>query len=200
MSAPAPKLILLPGLDGTAKLFSDFIAALAPEFEALTVAYPPDRCLPYADLVAIVQSNLPTPEPFILVAESFSTPIAIQCAAMHPQGLKGLVLCSGFASSPVLGARRLAYSLLTPGLLRMPLSDFALKTALVGPTPSPELLLAVRNTVSSVNTDVIIARVREVLNCDVRAFLAQVCIPILCIRAKQDRLVSSRSSEEIRRL
>ena len=92
MLANAPKLVLLPGLDGTGRLFKDFIAALPPTLSAVAVAYPGDRCLPYADLAAIVQSNLPTPEPFVLVAESFSTPLAIACAAKQPLGLKGLVL------------------------------------------------------------------------------------------------------------
>jgi pimeloyl-[acyl-carrier protein] methyl ester esterase len=200
MPARPPKLVLLPGLDGTGRLFKDFIAALPRTLETVAIGYPADRCLPYADLAAIVQSNLPTPEPFVLLAESFSTPLAIHCARTHPQGLKGLVLCCGFATSPVQPALRMAFSLLAPTLLRIPLSDFAMKTVLVGPSPSPALLLEARNAVSSVGRDVMITRVREVLNCDVRAALTKISLPTLYLRAKQDRLVGSRSCDEIRRL
>jgi pimeloyl-[acyl-carrier protein] methyl ester esterase len=200
MPARAPKLVLLPGLDGTGRLFKDFIAALPRTLETIPVGYPADRCLTYADLATIVHSNLPTPEPFVLVAESFSSPLAIQCAAMHPPGLKGVVLCAGFATSPVRPALRLACSLLTPALLRIKPSDIVMKTALVGRSPSAALLFDTRNAIASVGRDVMIMRIREVLNCDVRSPLTQICLPTLYLRAKRDRLVGFRSCEEIRRL
>jgi hypothetical protein len=46
-------------------------------------------------------------EPFVLLAESFSTPVAIRVAAENPTNLKGLILCAGFATSPVSGLPRM---------------------------------------------------------------------------------------------
>src|SRR5690349_144022 len=99
-------LVLLPGMDGTDTLRSEFIAALRPTIEASVVSYPADRAFGYIELEAIAHSKLPTDGPYVLLGESFSGPIAISIAAKHPPGLIGLVLCCSFASTPrpILGA------------------------------------------------------------------------------------------------
>ncbi|NUN50811.1 MAG: pimeloyl-ACP methyl ester esterase, partial [Candidatus Brocadiae bacterium] len=40
-----PVLILLPGLDGSGRLFAPLLAALGTGIEARAIAYPPDRAL-----------------------------------------------------------------------------------------------------------------------------------------------------------
>ncbi len=69
------KLVLLPGMDGTGELFAEFVAALAGEFETETVRYPTERCLSYAELENFVRAACPISGPFLLLAESFSTPL-----------------------------------------------------------------------------------------------------------------------------
>ncbi|MFA5258386.1 MAG: hypothetical protein WC360_09565, partial [Opitutales bacterium] len=76
-----PALILLPGLDGTGRLFSDFVAALGPEADVVVVSYPTDQCLSYHELVAFVRPFLPRDRPYVILAESFSGPIGIALAA-----------------------------------------------------------------------------------------------------------------------
>jgi hypothetical protein len=49
-----PSLVLLPGLDGTGKLFSEFVRAMGSEIDAQIVAYPKDEPLGYAELEARV--------------------------------------------------------------------------------------------------------------------------------------------------
>jgi hypothetical protein len=71
------KLVLLPGMDGTGELFSEFAAALAGEFEIATVRYPTEQSLSYSELEGFVRAACPTSEPFVLLAESYSTPAAI---------------------------------------------------------------------------------------------------------------------------
>ncbi|MEW6284578.1 MAG: alpha/beta hydrolase, partial [Candidatus Eremiobacterota bacterium] len=64
----APHLLLLPGLDGTGRMFEPFLRGLPPGLEVSVTAYP-DRLQPYADL----ERYLSWPEgPCVLVAESFS--------------------------------------------------------------------------------------------------------------------------------
>src|ERR1700733_7124492 len=77
------KLVLLPGLDGTGELFSAFVAALAGEFETEAVRYPTEQCLSYAELEDFVRAACPISGPFLLLAESFSTPLAIKYAASN---------------------------------------------------------------------------------------------------------------------
>jgi pimeloyl-ACP methyl ester carboxylesterase len=187
-------------MDGTGNLFADFVKALPGSFETETVRYPNDCCFSYPDLMRRVRSASPVSEPFVLVAESFSTPLAIQFAATNPANLRGLVLCAGFASSPVRGWLRFLGSLLSPFVFRVPLPDFAAKLWLVGPSASPALLSAVKSAISSVPPRVLSARLRAVLECDARTELTQVAMPILYLQAQQDRLVPASSLEEIRRI
>lgn len=59
---------------------------------SVIVSYPPDQSLGYRDLAHLVRSRLPKDEPFILLAESFSGPIALALAADPPPQLKALIL------------------------------------------------------------------------------------------------------------
>jgi pimeloyl-[acyl-carrier protein] methyl ester esterase len=199
-AAPMLKLVLLPGMDGTGKLFSAFIAVLPPSCETVIVRYPTDEPLSYRELEEIVRAACPVSGRFILVAESFSTPLAIQYAATHPANLAGVVLCVGFAASPVRGWRRLFGSLLAPLLLRVPLPNSAAKLWLVGPNAPASLLAAVRSAIASVQPRVLAARLRAVLKCDMRAYLNQIDIPILYIQANGDRFIDGSCMEEVRRI
>jgi pimeloyl-ACP methyl ester carboxylesterase len=192
------KLVLLPGMDGTGELFKDFVAALPEKFETQVVRYPVNECLSYEALAEFVRRGVPVTEPFLLVAESFSTPVAVQCAAGHPSNLKGLVLAAGFVASPVNGWRRAVCLGLARILFRVKLAGYAARAVLVGKTAPNELVAAVQAAVSSVKPTVLAARVRSVLSCDVRAELGLVAAPILYVQAGQDRFVSGASLEEIR--
>jgi pimeloyl-[acyl-carrier protein] methyl ester esterase len=194
------KLVLLPGMDGTGELLTDFIDSLCGIFETDTVRYPTDSFLSYSELARFVRSSTPVSHPFVLVAESFSTPLAIQCAATNPPNLKGLVICAGFATSPIRGYRRFLGSLLTPILFRVVLPELAAKLWLVGPDAPPSLLAAVRGAISSVQPKVLAARLRAALACDARAELGHVVVPILYLQAKQDRLVSALCLEDIQQI
>jgi pimeloyl-[acyl-carrier protein] methyl ester esterase len=174
------KLVLLPGMDGTGDLFEDFVAALPIPLETETVRYPAGECLSYGELEPLVRAAIPVSEPFLLVAESFSTPLAIWCAASCPPNLKGLVLCAGFATCPVRGWRRRVCSLLTPILFRIKFSETAARQFLVGKDAPDTLVAAVRAAVSSVQPKALSSRLSEVLGCDVRVscdgWLCRFCI------------------------
>jgi pimeloyl-ACP methyl ester carboxylesterase len=194
------RLVLLPGMDGTGTLFADFEHALPNRFETEVVRYPSDKSLSYAELMNLVQAAAPVSEPFVILAESFSTPLVVQYAATHPPNLKGLVLCAGFVSSPMPGWRRFACSLLAPIAFRFPLSRLVARLFLIGRDAPHSLLTAVRSAISSPQPKVLSDRLRSILDCDVRDELAQITAPILYIRAQQDRLVHSPCLEEIRRI
>jgi pimeloyl-[acyl-carrier protein] methyl ester esterase len=191
------KLVLLPGMDGTGELFADFVTALPDTFETTTIKYPSDNCLGYSDLTSFVESTVQSAEPFVLLAESFSTPVAIHYASRKPPGLKGLVICAGFASSPLRGWRRSMAILLTPALFSFSLPRFALKFWLVGRNPPLALLGSVQRAVSSVKRRVLATRMRSILACDARQELGQIDVPILYIQATHDRLVPALCFEEI---
>src|ERR1700758_5078266 len=93
-------LVLLPGMDGTGIFFEDFAAAIQQDFRPVVVRYPNDPSLGYAGLEPIVRAALPHDEPYLILGESFSGPIAISIAASNPAGLLGLILCVTFARNP----------------------------------------------------------------------------------------------------
>ena len=93
-------LVLLPGMDGTGQLFGRFLEALGPEVRAIVIAYPPAQNLDYSQLEAFVRSKLPSDQPFVILGESFSGPIAVSIAASPPDGLRGIVLCCSFVRNP----------------------------------------------------------------------------------------------------
>jgi pimeloyl-ACP methyl ester carboxylesterase len=187
-------------MDGTGELFRGFVAALPGEIQTQIVRYPSDACFSEAGLADLIRSAMPTTEPYVLLAESFSSPLAIQYAATKPENLKGLVLCAGFASSPVRVLTRFAGSLMAPILARMALPAFAIRTCLIGWDASDDLLAAVRLTVSSVRPAVIASRIRFVLACDVRKQLGDIAVPMLYIQANQDRLIPGVCVKEIHRI
>src|ERR1700747_688914 len=93
-------LALLPGMDGTGVFFDDFVTALGSEFKPVVVAYPNAPSLGYSELETLARAALPRDEPFLLLGESFSGPIAISVAASNSRGLLGLILCCTFARNP----------------------------------------------------------------------------------------------------
>jgi pimeloyl-ACP methyl ester carboxylesterase len=194
------RAVLLPGMDGTGSLFEEFIQALPEEFETAVVCYPTGAFLSYPELMSQVLAACESSEPSVLLAESFSTPLAIQYAATRPENLRGLILCAGFATSPIRGWKRWIGSLLAPVLFQLPLPSFMAERFLVGPAAPTSLLSSVQKAVASVRPKVLSLRLAAILGCDAREALGQVAVPILCLQASQDRLIPSACLEEIRRI
>jgi pimeloyl-ACP methyl ester carboxylesterase len=197
---PINKIVLLPGMDGTGELLLDFSHALPSQLRKEIPIYPKDRFLSNEDLTKVVRVICDDSEPFVLLAESFSTPLAIQLAAERPKNLKGLILCGGFAASPIRGLVRWACWILAPVLMRAALPDSAIRSLLVGVDAPKPLVAAVRAAICSVRSDVLVARLRAILECDVRSSLGQVDVPVLYLHARHDRLVKARCLKEIRKL
>ncbi|WP_057970772.1 alpha/beta fold hydrolase [Lysobacter antibioticus] len=194
------RCIVLPGMDGTGELLSDFVAAMAPEFATEVIAYPRDRPLGYDELVARVRPQLPTDEPYLLIGESFSGPIAIRLAASKPPSLAGLVLCASFARAPrppgsPLNAATLARLAGLLPLARMPTRWVA--TAMLGRWSSPQWRARLGPLLASLDPAVMRHRLREGGAVDVTAALAEIACPLLYLRARRDRLVSADSWRSI---
>jgi pimeloyl-ACP methyl ester carboxylesterase len=188
-------LVLLPGMDGTAGPRAEFMAALGPGLEPRVVSYPADRTLGYAELEALARAALPQDQPYVLLGESFSGPIAISIAAARPPRLIGLVLCVTFARNPrpVLGALRWLLPFLPFGLAPMRL----IGAFLLGRFASAPLLAAMRSTLTEVSMATLKARIDAVARIDVRSALPRIRVPVLYLRASQDRLVPGRCADAI---
>ena len=187
-------LVILPGMDGTAQPRAEFVAALGSGIEPRVVSYPADRT-EYGELEALARAALPQDRPYVLLGESFSGPIAISIANSSPPQLIGLVLCATFARSPrpVLGALRSLLPLIPFGLAPIRLTS----SLLVGRFASAPLLEAMRSTLAEVPMATLKARIGAVLAVDVRPALAKIRVPVLYLRATEDRLVPRRCADAI---
>jgi|JI6StandDraft_1071083.scaffolds.fasta_scaffold178018_1 pimeloyl-ACP methyl ester carboxylesterase len=188
-------LVLLPGLDGTGQLFSDFAAALGSDVEIIVVSYPTEISLDYPALEAIARSLLPQDKPFFLLAESFSGPIGIRIAASPPSGLLGLILCASFARNPLPALTPLQIVLPVIPVAALPIASFSF--FLLGRFSTPAHRASLTRSLALVAPTVLKARAREALSVDVSDLLSRITIPVLYLRAREDRVVRRTSSELI---
>jgi pimeloyl-ACP methyl ester carboxylesterase len=193
-SAP-PLLVLLPGLHGTCALMKDFMAALGKDWPTLAIDYPRDRALGYAELADFVRPKLPAQRPYVLLGESFSGPVAIRLAAEKARPLRGLVLSTSFAENPRPALARLARFARAVPPSAMPLSIF--EFWLLGRWANPRLREQFRAVLAEVDGEVLAERLVACLQVDERARMASVEVPTLYLRARQDRLVTGRSAQQV---
>lgn len=193
----APTLILLPGLDGTGILFSQFVEAIGSCVPTRVVAYPTDQPLGYAELEALVREALPRDRPYVVLGESFSGPIAIRLAAGRPAGLVGLVLCVTFAKNPypLLGwAAPWASSLPVTALPTWVRAGFIWGAAAAERTREESRLAT-----AAVSEAVLRHRIAAVLAVDETNSLARLRVPVLVLQASADRVVPWTATEHILR-
>ncbi len=186
-------------MDGTGKLFADFVRALGA-LQAEVVRYPSDSCRTYAEVAVFLNTSGLNREPFVVLGESFSVPAAIAWAATCPPNLKGLILCGGFASSPLPGWSRFLYPLASRIPLRQPRSSLGIRCLLVGMDAAPALVSQMKTVIASLDRSVLRARLQAIVACDVRPEFAALTLPILLLHAKQDRLIGRTKLSEMRTL
>jgi pimeloyl-ACP methyl ester carboxylesterase len=174
-------------LDGTGKLFSEFIKVLGTAIDVQVVTYPTDQPLGYEELELRVRAALPRQGRYVLLGESFSGPIAIRIAATTPPGLSAVILCGSFAKNPypLLGwAHPLAVFVplkSLPRWLRAPLMWGSRRTA-DAPPRSERALAAVSN-------GVVRRRIAALLTVDATDSLVRISLPMLVLFARNDRVV-----------
>jgi pimeloyl-ACP methyl ester carboxylesterase len=192
-----PAIVLLPGMDGTGKLFAPLIDRLKGAATPVAVSYPTTEPLGYTELIALARKALPENQPYVLLGESFSGPIAIRLAAERPNGLIGLALCASFVSSPM--------SWLRPFRSLLPAAPIGILARTLGPKrlmgrfQTPALTQLVREVLSRVSTRVLRARIRAAMDVDASTQLAQVDVPTIYMRATEDALLPRAAVDQYRR-
>ena len=182
--------VLLPGLDGTGKLFAPLLARLPVGVTPTVVAYPADRRLSLAQLADHVRAYLPTTgEPFLLLAESFSGPVALRIAADRSPALRAVVLCASFAFLPFGPVSRFVLGCVSHVLFYLRPPAWAVRMILIGPDAPESLLLAFYGALARVEPAVLGHRLRLALAIDERANLGRLFVPLLWVQPTADWLV-----------
>ncbi len=188
------KLLLLPGMDGTGILFDPLLAALSEEIEPIVVTYPGSELLGYEDLTELARESVPAHEPYAILGESFSGPIAVSLAADAGTNLVALFLCCTFVRNPIT-----KLAALRPILPLIPMRNFVANSVanyLLG-ARSTELKDSVMESLYKTRPWVLRERIKEVLDVDVSQTLERVTVPIQYLQATRDRIVSIRSARLI---
>jgi pimeloyl-ACP methyl ester carboxylesterase len=186
----SPVSILLPGLDGTGRLFQRFIAAAPAACAVQCLRLPEDRPRGYPELAEWIHDQLPD-KPVAIVAESFSGPLALLVANRCPY-VVAVVLCASFMQPPLpafLGnLPNFFWSRPPPAII--------LRLFLTGGDLA--LAQAVRHALSGTRPDVLAARIAAALSVDVTAQLRTLSQPLLCLSATHDRIIPATCTETIR--
>ena len=181
------KLVMLPGMDGTGELFHAFANALDNRFETLIVEYPTDQLLSYAELEGVVTPRLPQHEPYTLIGESFSGPIAISIAAKRPRNLHAFILCSTFCRNP-----RPELGFLSKFVTAIPIQSLPISIIgrfLLGRHTTSERISSLKAVLRRVDAKVLRQRLQLILTVDVSDKLRSVRIPSIYFRGTEDLLI-----------
>jgi pimeloyl-ACP methyl ester carboxylesterase len=190
-------LILLPGLHGTDDLWPPLLSAIPADIPRTIVTYPPQQVLSRDELIAVIERALPADGQLLLIAESFSGPLAIELASRIPDRVALLVLCATFASPPwsVWFCRMLAIAarrLFRPMMILRAWMPNRLMDATIG--------RAEHDALRHLTSAVVASRMKIVAQTNCRDALLHVKAPILYLRGSRDWAVPVRCMQEIQRL
>ncbi len=147
-----------------------------------------------------MQKALPADKPYVLIAESFSGPLAVEVAAAQPENLQALVLCASFVTNPAPPFLRWIRSFNHPGWFRFHLPRSFVRYAAALWDCEASVIDSLIEHATSVQPDVLSFRFAQVMQVDVREQLLRCCVPMLYLQATRDLLVPRRNREEIVRL
>jgi 3-oxoadipate enol-lactonase len=190
-----PALVLVPGMDGTGRLFYRQVPLLARGFRVATYALREDAAdmgTLVEDLAAVVRGVSSNGEPAVVVGESFGGTLAMSFAVAHPDLVRGLVVLNSFPYFRPQYRLRLAIA----GLGVMPWGAMRLVRRLTAfrlhsrYTHREELERFLRE-ISVTTRDGYVNRLRILRRYDVRPRLGDIAAPTLFIAAEHDHLVPS---------
>jgi len=180
-------------------LFEPLRTALPPSLPRIIQSYPTCQPLSYGKLMPLVQKNLPTDRPFVILGESFSGPLALMLAVAKPPGLRGVILCASFVRNP-----HAYFPGCCAGLIRSPLlwlyPLYARCKALLCKRSSPWAQALGAAAMAQVRPAVIAHRIRSVIRVDARQALAACPVPIIYLRGTLDYVVPRWNLVQIRKL
>ena len=199
MEADRPTLVLMPGLDGSGALFAAFEKLIAGSWKYQSIRYPADLPSSVDAYAAHVERAIGAEHRVILLAESFSGPIAIRLAARLGERVQALVLCASFATRPHLLVRWASHvpQALLSGMARQ---RWALRWFCVGRHAPGSLLDAVETELSRLSGNTIKRRLQMLIAPDAATTLLQLELPVLLLQPNQDRLLDPWAPKRLEKL
>ncbi|MFN8580660.1 MAG: alpha/beta hydrolase [Gemmatimonadaceae bacterium] len=190
-----PPLLLVPGMDGTGRLFYKQVPLLSRHFRVGTFRLPDDAHhldTMVAAVVEVVQAMSPSGEPVIVCGESFGGAMSLSLAARHPELVRALVILNSF--SRFLPQHRLhaavaSLSVMPWGMMALVrrLTAFRMHSRFTHRAELRRFLHETRAT----TREGYLNRLRILMEYDARPHLANLPMPVLFLAADQDHLIPS---------
>jgi pimeloyl-ACP methyl ester carboxylesterase len=187
------RLLLMPGLDGSGELFAPLLPLLDRHFDTIVIRYPDLDS--FDDYVSHARAALPDSGPVALLAESFSSPVALALMAEDGARIRGAVLSAGFARSPRPLLSRAARYLPSGLMACKPLYRLGLDFYALGGGDYPRARALSMRLMPDFDTAAMRHRAMLLQRIDVTALLPKIENPVLCLRARRDRVVAARHSD-----
>jgi len=191
------RLCLLPGLDGTGRLYGPLIEALGRDEAIEPWTYDSTRFEGYAALADAWEPAILRHDGVVLVAESFAGPLAVMLAHRHPERVKALVLAATFVHRPLPASGFCAHVVQRAPAIAPPL--FVLERLLAGQGLPPALRKELDAVLDAMPFEVLRRRALAALRVDMRSELAGLPMPVLYLQAQHDRLIWPHAGREVLR-
>lgn len=183
-----PTLVLLPGLDGTGRLFEPIIPLLRPLFELVVVTYPDLDS--FNEYVECAQNQLPSTPGYSLLAESLSGPVALALMAENRNQIGPSVLAAAFARSPLAELTRMSNYIPEQMFSIGALKEFCLDVYTMDAEDMSETQPLPLSVTEQLDGNLLKHRISIMSRIDVSALLPEIQIPILYLQAQRDNIVS----------
>lgn len=189
------QLVLLPGMDGTGELFAPLLPYLS-EINVKIIPLPQSGEQNYPALASYVKSELPYDD-IVLVAESFSGPIAAILAQNTSIKIKGIIFVASFLSPPSQLLLKLASFMPVKTLAKLPLAKHAYRYLFLGENAHNSLVNLFQEVLLQLPSTIIKSRLHTMRTLHWRGL--NIALPAIYILPLSDRLVAPRKSLECKK-
>jgi pimeloyl-ACP methyl ester carboxylesterase len=146
----------------------------------------------YTQLAELVIAVLPRSTPYVIIAESYSGPVASILAA-HPVGdLQGVVFVSSFVAFPCGRTGPWIARMLPTAVFRGRAPAWILRWFVMDSATPREMISAVQDAIAGVRPEVLARRLRDALNADFAVILKHCTVRIVYLLPGSDRLLGTR--------
>jgi pimeloyl-ACP methyl ester carboxylesterase len=192
------RLILLPGMDGTGDLLKPLIDELARAVNCSIISLPTGEDQSYNFLTEYVRERLGGEDGFVLLAESFSGPIAYRLLQDASCKIASVIFVASFIKRPTR-LINLVYRLVPAFLLnKWFLSNLAVKVLLTGFKPGDQLLSRFWDAFRKIGAGTLKSRMNAVAS--LPPPMQRIDRPCFYIQAIEDLIVPGHNYREFQKL
>jgi pimeloyl-ACP methyl ester carboxylesterase len=191
--AGSPKLVLLPGLDGTGRMFRPLLDALPPGLDRVVIAYPAETFQSCADLADLVARRISAESEVVILAESYSGLVCLELLQNRLPQIKGIIFTACFAAPPRPVLLQCGRLLPLATILRVRQPTWLIKRYCLGRDAQPATIRLFRDALAAVRPEVLAGRLRDLV--EARTIPAEIAVPCCYVQATKDRLVPEKVVE-----